>query len=130
VLHFAIVSQSGWRWCDAHSPSQPPTLGAWRRSAPWPADPQPGSVSYRLVALSVVISILGAYAARDLSERIRDARGRAWLGWLAGGATAHGICMWSMHYTGMLVFSLPLPILYDWPTVLLSLCTTKPGLGA
>jgi PAS domain S-box-containing protein len=80
-----------------------------------------GSHYYRLVALSVVISILGAYAARDLSERIRDARGRAWLGWLAGGATAHGIGTWSMHYTGRLAFSLPLPILYDWPTVLLSL---------
>jgi NO-binding membrane sensor protein with MHYT domain len=79
---------------------------------------------------NLVISIQGAYAARDLSERIRDACRRAWLGWLAGGATAHGIGTWSMHYTGMLAFSLPLPILYDWPMVLLSLCKTKPGLGA
>ena len=80
-----------------------------------------GSHDYRLVVLSIVISILAAYAARDLSERIRDAHGWVQLGWLAGGATAHGIGTWSMHYTGMLAFSLPLPILYDWPTVALSL---------
>jgi NO-binding membrane sensor protein with MHYT domain len=71
------------------------------------------------VTRRLVISILGAYAARDLSERIRDARGRAWLGWLAGDATAYGIGTWSMRYIGMLAFSLPIPILYDWPTVLL-----------
>ena len=39
------------------------------------------SHDHYLVALSVVISILGAYAARDLSERVRDARGRAWEPW-------------------------------------------------
>src|ERR1700730_17611974 len=74
-----------------------------------------------LVALSVLISILGAYAARALSERVRDARGRFWLGWVVGGATADGIGTWSMHYTGMLALRLPVPVLYDLPTVLLSL---------
>ena len=68
-----------------------------------------------------MISILAAYAALDLSERVRDARGWAWLAWLVGGATADGIGTWSMHYTGMLAFSLPVPVMYDWPTVLLSL---------
>jgi len=32
-----------------------------------------------------------------------------------------GVGIWSMHYIGMLAFSLPVPALYDWPTVLLSL---------
>src|ERR1051325_701912 len=27
----------------------------------------------------------------------------------------------SMHYVGMLAFHLPIPVLYDWPTVLVSL---------
>ena len=27
----------------------------------------------------------------------------------------------SMHYVGMLAFNLPVPVPYDWPTVLLSL---------
>jgi PAS domain S-box-containing protein len=75
----------------------------------------------RLVALSVFISILAAYAARDLSERVRDARGWAWLAWLVGGATACGIGTWSMHFTGMLAYRLPVPMEYDWPTALLSL---------
>jgi len=79
------------------------------------------------VALSVLVSILAAFAARDLSERVRDPRGRAWLAWLVGGAMAYGIGTWSMHYTGMLAFRLPVPMQYDWPTVLLSLLVSIMG---
>src|SRR5438105_5431697 len=32
-----------------------------------------------------------------------------------------GTGIWSMHYIGMLAFSLPIPVAYHWPTVLLSL---------
>jgi len=32
-----------------------------------------------------------------------------------------GLGIWSMHYIGMLAFRLPVTVLYDWPTVLLSL---------
>ena len=32
-----------------------------------------------------------------------------------------GLGIWSMHYIGMLAYSLPVAVLYDWPTVLLSL---------
>ncbi len=32
-----------------------------------------------------------------------------------------GLGIWSMHYIGMLAFSLPVPVFYDWPTVVLSL---------
>jgi two-component system sensor histidine kinase/response regulator len=32
-----------------------------------------------------------------------------------------GIGIWSMHYIGMEAFRLPVPIQYDWPTVLLSM---------
>jgi PAS domain S-box-containing protein len=80
-----------------------------------------GSYDYRLVALSVLISMLAAYAARDLAERVTAARGGARLSWLVVGATASGIGTWSMHYTGMLAFSLPVPVEYDWPTVLICL---------
>jgi NO-binding membrane sensor protein with MHYT domain len=31
-----------------------------------------------------------------------------------------GIGIWSMHFTGMLAFSLPVPVGYHWPTVLLA----------
>ncbi len=79
------------------------------------------SYDYRLVTLSVVIAMLASYAALDLAGRITAARGRVRLAWLVGGATAMGVGIWSMHYIGMLAFSLPVPVLYDWPTVLLSL---------
>ena len=80
-----------------------------------------GFYDYRLVALSVVIAICAAYAALELAGRITAASGRVRSAWLAGGATAMGLGIWSMHYIGMLAFSLPVPVSYDWPTVLLSL---------
>jgi len=41
--------------------------------------------------------------------------------WLTDGATVMGIGIWSMHYIGILAFGSPVPVLYNWPTVLLSL---------
>jgi two-component system, sensor histidine kinase and response regulator len=80
-----------------------------------------GSYDYRLVALSGFIAILASYAALDLSGRVTSAHGRVRLFWLSGGSIAMGIGIWSMHYVGMLAFRLPVPVQYDWPTVLLSL---------
>src|SRR6204780_1122671 len=80
-----------------------------------------GSYDYRLVALSVIIAMLASYAALDLAGRVTAARGRARLIWLLGGASAMGLGIWSMHYIGMLAFSLPVPVLYDWPSVVVSL---------
>ena len=80
-----------------------------------------GYYDYRLVALSVAIAIVAAYAALDLSGRMTIARGRARHAWLCGGAFAMGIGIWSMHYMGMEAFRLPVQVLYDWPTVLLSM---------
>jgi diguanylate cyclase (GGDEF)-like protein/PAS domain S-box-containing protein len=80
-----------------------------------------GSYDYRLVSLSVVIATFASYAALDLADRVTIARGSARFGWLAGGASAMGLGIWSMHYIGMLAFRLPTPVWYDWPIVLLSL---------
>src|SRR5713226_837684 len=80
-----------------------------------------GSYDYLLVALSATIAILASYAALDLAGRVTAARGKARLLWLCGGAIAMGFGIWSMHYIGMLAFRLPIPVQYDWPTVLLSL---------
>src|SRR5436309_9558493 len=80
-----------------------------------------GHYDYRLVALSVLIAVFASYAALDLAGRTTAANGRVRLTWLAGGATAMGVGIWSMHYIGMLAFSLPVLVLYDWPTVVLSL---------
>ncbi len=80
-----------------------------------------GVYDYRLVVLSVVIAILASYAALDLAGRVTAARGAQRAMWLIGGATAMGLGIWSMHYIGMLAFSLPVHIRYNWPIVLLSL---------
>ena len=76
---------------------------------------------YRLVVLSVVIAILAAYAALDLASRITSARHAARLLWLCGGAVAMGTGIWAMHYIGMEAFHLPIPVRYDWPTIVISL---------
>ena len=83
--------------------------------------PLTGHYDHRLVALSIAMAILAAYAAVDLSGRMTVAHGRSRLAWLCGGAFALGIGIWSMHYIGMEAFRLPVRVAYDWPTVLLSM---------
>ncbi|MGZ4779218.1 MAG: MHYT domain-containing protein [Thermoanaerobaculia bacterium] len=75
---------------------------------------------HRLVALSILISIVAAYASRALAGRLRVARGRPWVAWFAGAAIVDGISTWSMHYTGMLALRLPAPQMFDWRKVILS----------
>jgi signal transduction histidine kinase len=79
-----------------------------------------GSYDLRVVVLSIAIAVLGAYAGLDLAERVTAARGRPRILWLVGGVTAIAVGIWSMHYTGMLAFHLPVPIQYDWPTSLIA----------
>jgi two-component system sensor histidine kinase/response regulator len=105
-------------------PRRAPDLWTTYRGYQVMMDPDKAMVSsydYGLVALSIVIAIFASYAALDLAGRTTEARGRVRLVWLTGGATAMGVGIWSMHYIGMLAFRLPVPVLYDWPTVLLSL---------
>src|SRR5277367_1263767 len=80
-----------------------------------------GSYNYVLVALSVFIAVFASYAALDLTSRVTAACGWTRVLWVLGGAGAMGTGIWSMHYIGMLAFSLPIPVAYHWPTVLLSL---------
>src|SRR5277367_6035172 len=80
-----------------------------------------GTYDYRLVAVSVFIALLAAYAALDLAGRVTASHGFSRSLWLVGGAFALGLGIWSMHYIGMEAFLLPVPVLYDWPTVVLSL---------
>ena len=80
-----------------------------------------GFYDFRLVAASVAIAVLAAYAALDLAGRVTAARGVAQWSWLGGGALALGLGIWSMHYLGMEALQLPVPVQYDWPTVLASM---------
>ncbi|HLY97735.1 MAG TPA: MHYT domain-containing protein [Candidatus Angelobacter sp.] len=74
-----------------------------------------------LIALSVLIAAFASWAALDLSARVFSMEKGSQAGWLLGGAVAMGTGIWSMHYTGMLAFRLPIPVFYHVPTVALSL---------
>ena len=80
-----------------------------------------GSYSSALVFMSLCVAILASYTALDLTGRIATARGRAVYLWMAGGAMAMGVGVWSMHFIGMLAFKLPVALAYDGPLTLLSL---------
>ncbi len=81
-----------------------------------------GHYDVTFVVLSILIAMLSAFAALDLAGRVNSSRKESsrWM-WLSGGAFAMGIGIWSMHYIGMLAFRMPMPVLYHWPTVLLSM---------
>ncbi|WP_248920169.1 putative bifunctional diguanylate cyclase/phosphodiesterase [Pseudomonas entomophila] len=80
-----------------------------------------GSYSSSLVLISLCVAILASYTALDLTGRIATAKGRAVHLWMLGGAFAMGIGIWSMHFIGMLAFSLPISLGYDTTLTALSL---------
>src|ERR1700733_5726181 len=80
-----------------------------------------GVYDHRLVTLSVILAILPAYAALDLAGRATAARGWRRRAWLGCAALAMGSGIWAMHYVALEALRLPVPVDYDWPTVLFSL---------
>lgn len=77
-----------------------------------------GAYDHRVVVLSIIIAIAASFAALDLAGRVSANPGRDRPVWLLGAAFAQGVGIWSMHYTGVLTFKLPVPVWYDWPTAL------------
>ena len=74
-----------------------------------------------LVGLSVTVAVLVSYTALRLAARVAANEGYGAQIWIGIGASAMGVGIWSMHFIGMLAFSLPIPLAYDVPTTLLSL---------
>jgi Bacterial signalling protein N terminal repeat len=73
-----------------------------------PATAYPGTYNFGLVATSVAIAILAAFVAFSISGRIAAATTRwARYAWASAGAISMGGGIWSMHFVGMLAFSLP-----------------------
>jgi len=65
-----------------------------------------------LVAASVLIASFASYVALDLAKRVREANRSVALTWWVGGSIAMGTGIWSMHFVGMLAFSLPIALGY------------------
>lgn len=80
-----------------------------------------GSYSPSLVVISLCVAILASYTALDLAGRIATAKGRAVYLWMAGGAMAMGVGVWSMHFIGMLALRLPFALGFDLGITALSL---------
>ena len=79
-----------------------------------PATAYPGTYNLGLVVTSVAIAILAAFIALSISGRIAAATTRwARYAWASAGAISMGGGIWSMHFVGMLAFSLPCGITYD-----------------
>lgn len=65
-----------------------------------------------VVVASVLIASFASYVALDLAKRVRTADRGVALTWWAGGSIAMGTGIWSMHFVGMLAFSLPIALGY------------------
>jgi NO-binding membrane sensor protein with MHYT domain len=76
-----------------------------------------------LVSLSIVVAIVVSYTALALAGRVAQTERSGGRMWLLGGAIAMGIGIWSMHFIGMLAFSVPIPLRYNIFTTLVSLVT-------
>jgi diguanylate cyclase len=80
-----------------------------------------GAYNYWLVFVSLAVASLASYTALDLASRISASKGLPARLWLLGGAFSMGTGIWSMHFIGMLAFSLPIPMGYDVTVTLISM---------
>lgn len=74
---------------------------------------------YRLVLLSIVVAVVGGHAGLEFARRA-TAGPRVRFDWLMAASAAFAVGIWSMHYTGILAFRLPVPVWIHWPTAVLS----------
>lgn len=74
-----------------------------------------------LVVVSALVAILASYTALDVAGRVATAPAVDRKMWLVGGAVSMGIGIWSMHFLGMLAFSLPVSISYNFLLTAVSL---------
>ncbi|WP_281883238.1 EAL domain-containing protein [Paenibacillus sp. YYML68] len=79
-----------------------------------------GSYDLTLVLFSYAVAVVASYTVLDLVGRITTSEGHhRWL-WTMFGALAMGLGVWSMHFVGMLAFSLDVSVAYNMFTVISS----------
>ena len=79
------------------------------QTGPIPANQMLGTYDWRLVLLSYLVAFFASYIALDVAGRLRDVSTTPFAKrlWICGGAVAMGSGIWSMHFIGMLAFSMP-----------------------
>jgi PAS domain S-box-containing protein len=80
-----------------------------------------GTYSILLVSASLLIAICASYTTLELIRRVTISSGRTAITWLFFGSISMGCGIWSMHFVGMLAFSMPMPYEYDVGITILSL---------
>ena len=86
-----------------------------------PRDPMHATYNHWLVALSVLVAITVSYTALRLAGRVAASERSGGRPWLVAGAISMGIGIWSMHFIGMLAFTVPIPLRYNVAVTLASL---------
>ncbi|WP_138754591.1 MHYT domain-containing protein [Paenibacillus sinopodophylli] len=86
-----------------------------------------GSHDSTLVVVSYIVAVVASYTVLVMVERLSMAKGLQRWGWLLFGSIAMGMGIWSMHFVGMLAFSLPEPVSYDLRIVLVSVLAAIAG---
>ena len=83
----------------------------------------PSSYSLPLVALSICVAIVAAYAAFLFSHQLtsKNTSRFEYYSWLLAGATSLGTGIWGMHFIGMFAYKLPVTINYDALTTIASI---------
>ncbi len=71
-----------------------------------------GSYDYRLVLLSLLVIFFSCLVTFSFTAKIYHSESRATRLWQIGGALVIGTGIWSMHFIGMLAFSLPIAVGY------------------
>ena len=80
-----------------------------------------GSYDLVLIGVSMLVGIGASFAALDSTGRAASStvKTRSW--WLFCGGLSLGLGVWAVQYIGMMAINLPVPVLYDVPTVVVSL---------
>src|ERR1019366_9490248 len=74
-----------------------------------------------LVSLSIGVAVLVSFTSLRLAARVADSKALTSRVWLFLGAISMGIGIWSMHFIGMLAFSIPIQLRYSMGITLISL---------
>ncbi|MBM7693910.1 diguanylate cyclase (GGDEF)-like protein/PAS domain S-box-containing protein [Peribacillus deserti] len=75
-----------------------------------------------IVFLSILIAVIASYAALDIGIQINKARKQARFIWLCTGSFIMGMGIWAMHFISMLAYHLSIPVTYNIPLVMISIC--------
>jgi diguanylate cyclase len=78
-----------------------------------------GNYNLVLVSCSLLVAILASHTALSMAEQMHVTQYKK--GWHVCGSVAMGVGIWSMHFIGMLAFSLPIELGYDLGLTFVSL---------